>query len=98
MELGSDHRGEKGRGEIREVYLHSQLKHHPPSPGWADITIMMECMPESYHWQSICTPSSVVRAWTTCYWTTNISLLIFPNQILVISAKKLFLKHNKNKF
>ncbi len=54
---GSDHRGEKGRGEIRGVYLHSQLKHHPPSPGWADITIMIECMPESDHWQSICTPS-----------------------------------------
>jgi hypothetical protein len=33
----------------------------PPSPGWAEFTIMMECTPESCHCHSICTFSSVVR-------------------------------------
>jgi hypothetical protein len=54
----------RGRVEIREVYLPSQLwsvHHHclrddrfsergwacsPPSPGWANFSIMMECTPE----------------------------------------------------
>jgi hypothetical protein len=29
--------------------------HPPPSPGWADFIIMMECMPESGHCHSVCT-------------------------------------------
>jgi hypothetical protein len=29
----------------------------PPSPGWADFTIMMECTPESSHCHSVCTLS-----------------------------------------
>ncbi len=33
--------------------------HPPPSPGWAEFTITMECTSESGHCQSICTLSSV---------------------------------------
>ncbi len=29
--------------------------HPPPSPAWADFTIMMECTPESDHDLSVCT-------------------------------------------
>ncbi len=28
---------------------------HPPLPGWADFTIMMECVPKSGHCHSVCT-------------------------------------------
>jgi hypothetical protein len=28
---------------------------HPPTPGWPDVTIMMECSPESGHCHSVCT-------------------------------------------
>jgi hypothetical protein len=35
--------------------------HPPPFPeGWAEFTIMMECTPESGHFQSICTLLSEV--------------------------------------
>ncbi len=72
----SNHRGEKGRVEIGGVpalsagaytsilLMVNRVKgggaHHPPSPSWAEFTILIECTPESSHWQSSCTLSSVI--------------------------------------
>jgi len=49
--------------------------HSPPTPDWAEFTIMMECTPESGHCQSICTHSSVM--WHAQY-STNHRLSTLP--------------------
>ncbi len=70
-----NHRGEKGRGEIGGDYCICALSsgayttillvsekggvHPPPSPGWDEFTIMMECTPESGHHLSTFNLSSV---------------------------------------
>jgi hypothetical protein len=52
----SHHDGNYAKKWPLPVYLHSLVcwREPPTSPGWADFTIMMECMPESGHCHSSC--------------------------------------------
>jgi len=50
---------------------------HPPplSTGWADLTIMMECTPESGHCHSVCSVvSTIVEALPTVELYENVSI------------------------
>ncbi len=55
-----------GRGDATRVEMVDRVKggicmHPPPSPAWAELTIMMECTPKKWPLPVYCTLSSVVQ-------------------------------------